>query len=420
MPIGGIQSSLSPTVSKKKSFYLSKNLEMSIVQLISILGSIPLFSMRTFLPAFLTALYLRFPEYFPGMPDLVPGTNDLFITRDWVLISLGSLSLLEIIGDKSTEIRNFMKDAETYLKPLLFFIVQLELMDETSVEVLEEVQWAAFDPLWILLGFGTLMVYWLASLRRDFISFLEDIDEDDNFYLSRISSWLEDSLVLFGFVLLIWTGIFMVALYAVTIAFLVFLKKRTDRKLEQQKIPCPNCEKRNFPFAVNCYSCKHPMPRVHKIGIFGQRKEDLVLNTKKHRLNLLSHRKCPNCGNQLKSTKLFQDCNLCGKSLFSSPSPSEFIEFQDKNFYRITGFSILLGFIPVVGFVVSAVLANVYLFSPYRKYIPTGSSFLTKLMIKFLTFLFFIFGIALGFVAAPVYIIMRYFIWKRRFKKQFA
>ncbi len=391
---------------------------MTFVQIVSILGMIPLFSMRTFLPAFLAALFLRYPQYFPGMGDIVSPATDSFITKDWVLYTLGGLSLLEIVGDKSTEIRNFLKDAETYLKPLIFFIINLNLLDEASVEVLGEVQWAAFDPLWILLLFGTLVVHWLAGLRRDFISFLEDVDEDDNFYISKISSWLEDSLVVFGFLLLIWLGLIMVAVYAAAIGFFILLKKRTERKLEQQKLACPNCGKMNLPFAVKCYNCKAPQPEVHQIGVFGQRKKELVSSLEKHRLHLASHRKCPDCGNKLKNTDLFQQCDLCGSTLFDSPTPKEYINYQDIKFYKLAGVSFLLGFIPIVGFVVSAVLANIYLFTPYRRYIPKGKSFLTKIFIKILTFLFFIFGIALGFIAAPVYIILRYFIWKRRFVKR--
>lgn len=388
---------------------------MSIAQIVTILGTIPLFSMRTFLPAFLAALFLSYPEYFPGMGDIAATSEGAFITRDWVLILLGILSLLEIIGDKSTEIRNLVKNAETYLKPLIFLVINLSLLDDASVEVLEEMQWAAFDPKWLLLGLGMLMVHWLAGLRRNFISFLEDIDDDDNFYIGRISSWMEDSLVLFGFFLLIWTGILMVALYAVAIALFVVIQKRYDRKLEKQKTLCPSCGSKNFPFAVQCYNCREMQPDIHRIGIFGQRKEALVSNIKEHQLKLLSHRKCPACGSKLESTNVHQDCSSCGEPIFASPGIKDFIRYQDRKFYKIGGLSFFLGFIPIVGFVVSGVMANVYLFSPYRRYLPRGSSFLTKLWIKFLTFLFFILGIALGFIAAPVYIIMRYIIWKRKF-----
>lgn len=388
---------------------------MSVVQIVTILGSIPLFSMRTFLPAFLAAIFLTYPEYFPGMGDTAPAPEGAFITRDWVLMVLGILSILEIIGDKSSEIRNLVKNAETYLKPLIFLVINLSLLDETSVEVLEEMQWAAFDPMWILLGFGMLVVHWLANLRRDFISFLEDIDEDDNFYIGRISSWVEDSLVLFGFILLIWTGIFMVAVYAVAIAMFVLMQKRYDRKLEQQKTICPTCREKNLPFAVKCFNCKAPQPEIHKIGIFGQRRKGIVQDVQQHQLKLLSHRKCPSCGSKLTSSTIHQKCSTCETQIFDSPGIKDFIKYQDKKFYKIGGLSFFLGFIPIVGFVISAVMANVYLFSPYRRYLPKGSSFLTKIWIKFLTFLFFLLGIALGFIAAPVYIIMRYLIWKRKF-----
>ncbi len=391
---------------------------MSVVQIVTILGSIPLFSMRTFLPAFLAALFLSYPEYFPGMGDITVVADDAFITRDWVLITLGILSILEIIGDKSTEIRNLVKNAETYLKPLIFLVINLSLLDEASVDVLEEMQWAGFDPMWILLLFGMLMVHWLAGLRRDFITFLEDVDEDDNFYIGKISSWLEDSLVLFGFLLLVWAGIVMVAIYAIAIAILVYLQKRYDRKLEQQKVDCPVCLEKNYPFAVECANCRNTLPQVQAVGIFGQRKEKLVSDIRQHRLKLISLKKCPSCGSNLRKTRFDQKCDSCGSQVSGSTGIKEFVSYQDRKFYKLTGISFLLGFIPIVGFVVSAVLANVYLFSPFRRYIPKGSSFLTKVFIKFITFLFFILGVALGFIAAPLYIIMRYFIWKRKFLRK--
>ncbi|MDT0688820.1 DUF4126 domain-containing protein [Salegentibacter sp. F188] len=391
---------------------------MSIVQIVTIIGSIPLFSLRTFLPAFLTALLLTYPEYFPGLEGVPAVSEEAFISRNWVLIVLGSLSLLEIIGDKNTDVRNLLKNAETYLKPIAFLAINLSLLDETSVEVLQEVQWAAFDPLWVVLAFGALMVHWLATLRRDFLDFLEDIDEDDNLFIGRITSWIEDSLVVFGFLLLIWTGIIMVILYATAIAFFVFIRKRYDKKLEEQKLKCFNCGEKNLPFAVKCVNCKKLQPQIYAIGIFGQKKEELIVNVEKHQLNLLSHRKCADCGNKLDSNRLFQNCHFCGNAHFQSPTVKEFIKNQDKKFYKIAGLSFLLGFVPVVGFLTSAVIANIHLFSPYRRYIPKGSSFLTKVFIKILTFLFFVVGIALGFIAAPVYIVLRYYIWKKKFQSR--
>lgn len=389
---------------------------MSLVQIVAILGSIPLFSLRTFLPAFLTALLLAYPEYFPGMDNVPPVPEDAFITRNWVIITLGLLSILEILGDKSTEIRNLMKNAQTYIKPVMFLLINLSLLDEASADVLREVQWAAaVDPNWLLLAFGTLTVYWLACLRRDFINFLENVDEDDNLYLNTISSWVEDSLVLFGFLLLILAGIVMVAVYAAGIAVILLLRKKYDQKLEQQKTICNDCGEKNLPFAVNCRHCQKLQPQIHRIGFFGQKKNSFITSVRKHRLNLLSHKRCPKCATKLEGNGRREVCKVCNHPVFSSPTSKEYVKYLDSRFIRITGLSFVLGFIPIAGFIISAVMANINLFTPYRRYLPKGTSFITKLFIKFLTFLFFLLGIALGFIAAPAYITLRYYIWKRRF-----
>ncbi|WP_282017706.1 hypothetical protein [Salegentibacter mishustinae] len=391
---------------------------MTVIQVVAALGMIPLFASRTFLPAFLTGIFITYPNIFPGMEGVAEVSDGSMLTRTWVLVSLGILSILEILADKNSDIRSLMNNAVTYFKPASYLIVSLGLIDESSVQILNEVQLAGFDPMWILFAFGMLAVHWLASLRRDFIEFLEDIDEDDNLFIGKIISWLEDSMVLFGFILLIWSGILMVILYTGLIAFLVYLRKKQEKKLEQQKIECSQCGERNMPFAVKCYKCGTKQSQVHQIGILGQRKSSLISNLEKHKINLISHRKCPNCGNKLKNREVFQKCECCQEELFKEPSLKTFTKSIDKKFYKIAGISFLLGFIPIVGFVISAVMANIYLFSPYRKYMPKGGSFITKLFIKFLTLVFFIFGIAFGFVAAPIYCIMRYYIWKGRFKSR--
>ncbi|WP_300436543.1 zinc ribbon domain-containing protein [Christiangramia sp.] len=391
---------------------------MSVIQVVAALGMIPLFASRTFLPAFLTGIFLTYPNLFPGMEGVDTVSDGNMLTKTWVLVTLGILSFFEILADKNPDIRSLMNNAVTYFKPASYLLVSLGLIDNSSLQILNEVQLAGFDPMWILFAFGMLAVHWLASLRRDFIEFLEDIDEDDNLFIGKIISWMEDSMVFFGFILLIWSGILMVILYAGLIALFVYIRKRQEKKLEEQEVECSHCGERNMPFAIKCFNCGTKQSRVHQIGIFGQKKDGLISNVKEHQINLISHRKCPSCGNKLQSREVFQKCEYCEEKLFNEPSLKTFTRSIDKKFYKIAGISFLLGFIPIVGFVISAVMANIYLFSPYRKYIPKGGSFITKMFIKFLTLLFFIFGVAFGFIAAPVYCIIRYYIWKERFKSQ--
>jgi Na+-transporting methylmalonyl-CoA/oxaloacetate decarboxylase gamma subunit len=390
---------------------------MTIATIVSTIGSIPLFSLRTFFPAFLFALFYTHPNLFPGLiEDAKPIEEGSFLAQNWLLILLGILSALEFIGDKIPEIKSIMKEAEPYMKPASYFAVEMGVINESGTEVINQVQWASFNPSWILIIFGMLSVYYLSSLRKDFIDFLQDIDEDDNLFIGQIISWLEDSLVLFGFLLLIWAGIAMVIIYIIIIVIFIYFRKKHERKVEKQKIECSNCNEKNTPFAVNCFNCSAKQNQIYEIGLLGQKQDKLAIDISQHQFNLLSHRRCPNCGNKIKKNTPNQTCTHCNTMLFENPSVKDFKKRIDKKFYKILVSSIILGFIPIIGFLVSAVLANFYLFAPYRKYISKKGSIITKLFINLLTFIFFLLGIAFGFIAAPIYCLMRYYIWKSKFE----
>ncbi len=390
---------------------------MTIASVVSTIGTIPLFSVRTFLPAFLTALFLKYPNIFPGIDE---GATQIetssFLANYWLLILLGVLSILEFVGDKITDVRLIMKEAEIYMRPASYLVVELGLLDQSASEVINQVHWASFNPMWLLVIFGTLCVYTLASIRKEFIEFLQDVDEDDNLFIGQFISWIEDSLVLFGFLLLIWAGITMTIIYGIIVITLIYWKKHNERKIEKQKSSCENCGEKILPFSINCFKCGKQQNKIFDIGILGQKKETLVFDVKDHQFNLLSHRRCSSCANKFESNSTQQVCKCCSKKLFSKSASEYFIKQLDKKFYKILFYSFLLGFIPVVGFIISAVMANIYLFSPYRKYISQKDNFLTKIFIRIVGLIFFIFGIAFGFLAAPAYCFMRYYIWKNEFK----
>ena len=83
---------------------------MNFAQVLSIVGTIPLFSMRTFFPAFLTVLFFTHPELFPGVSDAPQSANEMsFWAENWLLMVLGVLSILEFIGDKNPDIKYFLR-----------------------------------------------------------------------------------------------------------------------------------------------------------------------------------------------------------------------------------------------------------------------------------------------------------------------
>ena len=390
---------------------------MGYPQLLSIIGTIPLFSMRTFFPAFLTALFFAYPQLFPGVESVYAAGEDFtFLSQNWLLIVLGILSILEFIGDKNTDIRYFLREAEPYMKPASYLLMQFFIMSEGSSEVVEQINWAGFNPLLILSLIGTGAVYFLSKLRKKFLDFLTDIDADDNLFIGKIISWIEDSLVLFGFLLLIWTGVFMIICYLFVIAILIFIAKKYEKQAENDKIACKNCAAKIYPYAVDCQNCGTKNATVFNIGILGQRKINLIDDIDNHRLNLIAQRRCPKCATKFDKRNVTQICSSCGTVLFDDPNRKQFVKYLNRKFYVILGISFVVGFVPILGFVVSASLVSIYLLSPYRKYISKSGTLLSRIMIKILTLILFIFGAGLGFIAAPLYAIIRYYIIRSQFK----
>lgn len=390
---------------------------MSFPQLISIIGTIPLFSMRTFFPAFLTALFFAHPEWFPGVADASQvGESASFLAQNWLVIILGILTILEFLADKNSDVNYFLHEAEPYMKPISYLLIQFFIMSDNSVETLNQINWAGFNPLIVIAIFGTGAVYFLARLRKKFLDFLGDIDEDDNLYLAKIISWIEDSLIVFGFLLLIWAGFVMIIVYAIFIGLFLYLRKLNEKRIEKEKNDCPNCGAKVFPFAINCQQCGFEQNSIFEIGIFGQRRTRLISNIKKHKFNLLSQRRCPVCATKSEIRTTNQTCSACGSAFFESPNVNEYIRFHDRKFYIILIFSAFIGMIPIVGFVISASLVGINLLSPYRKYISKSGTFFSKLLIRLITVIFFIMGVGFGFIAAPVYCIIRYTVIKNQFR----
>jgi hypothetical protein len=394
---------------------------MNFAQLISILGTIPLFSMRTFFPAFLTALFFAHPEWFPGISsadDIVVYSG--FWDQHWLVIVLGVLTVLEFIGDKNTDVRKFLHEAEPYMKPLSYLLVQFFALNAQNTEIIESIQFAGFNPLILLAVVGSGAVYFLSLMRKKVLSWLRDIDEDDNFYIGRLISWMEDSLIFFGFVLLVWTGVFMVILYAMLVGLFFLLRHLYAKQVEKSKVSCDSCGKKIFPFAVKCEHCGHVQNEIKSIGLLGNARKKTVMDVYKHRVQLLAQRRCPDCGNKSTTKSVHQTCNVCNAKFFENPGIEDFISYHDRKFYIILVISVVLGFIPILGFVASAAITGVHLLAPYRRYISDAENFFARILIKIVTILFFILGAGAGFIAAPIYCLIRYNIVKNQFRLKYG
>lgn len=393
---------------------------MNINHLITIIGTIPLFSLRTFFPAFLMALFFAHPEWFPNISNNADiYANENFWQQNWLVILLGTLSLLEFIADKNSSLRIFLHEAEPYMKPISYLAIQIFALNANNTQVLNSIQWAGFNPLIILAFVATFVVYFLANIRKNTLNWLKNVDFDDSLKIGNIISWIEDSLITFGFILLIISGIFMIIIYSIIILIAFLIRRYYKIKVEKSKIKCSNCSNKVFPFAVFCQYCNAKNENIKNISILGNVKQSSVKNLKSHQINLLSQHRCPNCGTISKNNKTLPKCKECNTEFFVEPSIEEFIQAQQSLFLKALALSFILGFIPFLGFIISSAYTNIYVISPFKRYLTNFNSALVNIVSKLMFFIFILFGTVLGFLAAPLFCFIKYYMVKNQFLKKY-
>jgi len=65
------------------------------------------------------------------------------------------------------------------------------------------------------------------------------------------------------------------------------------------------------------------------------------------------------------------------------------------------------------------VLTDIILLAPYRRYLSNINNFFIKILYRLIFIILVFLGIALGFIAAPLYCGIKYLIVKDRFVKKF-
>ena len=390
---------------------------MSIAVLLHAVGTIPLFASRAFLPAFLTSLLFRFPNLVPFTQVDAPSA-ELFITKTPVIIVLGILAVLEILADKNTDIKTIWLQGEPFLKPLIYSVMLLGVVDNDSEAIMQGIYQAGMGE-YVMVFFTAGAVYGLTVLRASIQQWLLEIDSDGSLFLNFIFSSIEDTFVFFGFLWLLISGTTAIIFFALVVGILYLWQRKIKANEEKQKIVCSSCQHKNPPFALECCNCHAPQDEIYKIGFLGQKKDQQIdkaaSDRKKQMLSLIAQERCGFCANKT-SKKI---CPTCKKEhvLNSSENRKAYVMFVQKRYALWLPLSIALGFIPVVGIAIAVMGANLYVFAPLKRQIPAVKAVGVQILTKLLIFLVIFFGSVAGFILAPLYCSIRFFMWRTAFVK---
>ncbi len=398
---------------------------MDLTALIHALSASGLFSARAFLPAFVTALLLRFGPELPLLQDLpilqgVSGVPTWF-THDATLIGLGVLALAEILAVKTETGEEVLDLMERYLKPAMAVLCCLGVLSVRDRQVVEGLVSPAAeaglaDGLWAL-GNG-LLVAWMTGLRAHFRELFKAIDEDDDLGWRQLASWFEDLAVSGGLLVLVFYPLLMLVLLGVALGALQVVSLLLNRLEERRRGACPACGKAMHRSALCCPGCGQGQDHPADVGFFGQSLDSPAPDRAALSLHLAERRRCPRCAERLPLRRPHQACPGCGHDPFADAVFRErYLAMVGRRLVPALGLGFLCSLVPVLGLVPGVIVCRQALTGPFSRYLPGGRRLLARwgLRLVFVVLLSIQWLPVVGGVVVPLIGALGFVVYRRAF-----
>jgi len=396
---------------------------MSLPLLIQGLGSIGIFSSRAFLPAFATALLLRFGPQVPwlahaGLLQHVRGVP-MWFTSDTSLVILGLLSVLELSAERVPEAKTFLDEFHDYLKTGMAILTFLGVLGASDRALAQGVVGAA-GPIEYLPALAVGAGTFLASKARGLaIGPLSETDEDDDLGLQGVLRWVEDVWGALGPVALILLPLLTLALFGVALVILLLAGRYVESREGAKQVPCTNCGQLIYASATACPHCRAPNKEPRAVGLLGGTK-DVLADPATHPYRLVAVKRCPVCATRLKRRTVQQTCEACGSTVMDDPLfAQQYIAFIDRRVPLVCVVCFVLGLIPVLGVIPAVVFYRLKIIAPFRRYIPRGRNFLLRWGIRLVSLILVAFQWVplLGGLLLPAMALINYGAYRNAFKK---
>lgn len=349
---------------------------MSLPLLLQGLGSVGVFAARAFLPAFVTALLLRFGPQVPRLAHygLLPQVRDVptWFTSDAALLVLGLLAALELVAERVPEAQAILDAVHDYLKAGMAALTYLGVLGATDRAVVAPMvrQAGIGDTLPVLaIGAG---VFLASRLRGAVLGPLGEADEDDDLGLQGLIRWAGDLWGGLGPVALIVFPLLTLAAFGLAVLLLVVIERRLEARWQRSQVPCIQCGQPLHASAPTCPHCHAAVKEPRDVGLLGQPKaRPADLRSLPYRL--VAVKRCPACATRLQRRAVRQTCEACGHRLMDEPSFARgYIASIDRRVPVVLVACFLLGLIPVLGVIPGVILYRLTIVAPFRRYIPPG------------------------------------------------
>jgi Zn finger protein HypA/HybF involved in hydrogenase expression len=385
------------------------------------LGSIGLFPARIFLPAFITALLLRFGPHVPliahaGLLGHVHNEPAWF-TSNISLIVFGALSVLEILGQKNPEARHILHEFDAYLKAGLAALTSLGVISATDASFVKQTVHQASFLDYVLPLVAALGTFRVSQLRRDVLQPLHEHVEGT--HLDRLISWAEESWVAFGALVMVVFPVLMLLIVAVATGVLMLVRRRMRVAEEHARIPCGQCGTPVYACAMACPKCRKPVDQPCEVGFLGHSKPYPADDLADHPYRLVEKKRCPVCATHLKSRQPHQTCGACGQAVPADAAFAEaYLDHVAQRLPTVLGICFLFSLVPIVGLIAGAVYYRMALVLPFSQYLPFGRRFLLNWGIRLLFLFLAIFQIVplLGGLVVPLMALVSFTMYRNSYR----
>ena len=397
---------------------------MDLSSLFFMTGATGFFASRAFIPAFFTAVFLRYGHFFSLIGDLefvkATGAEPTWFTNNWTILALGVLSLLEVGATKIPEAQEALDGFHKYAKTGMAALAALGVLGSRDVDFIGTTISQANVLDMTVGGVVAAVVFGISTLRSGLLELLILSDPDDDLGIRTLISWFEDLWASFGIFLLILYPLVMIAILGVVLGFLFAARKWAEYKEEKSKIPCQSCQQPIYACATECPNCHTAVPSPKDIGFFGQTVERAAQAGKEHELRMVSKRRCPKCATRVTKKRLPQPCPVCQHAILGDPADQAAYTGKVRNrLPKVLGITFLLSLVPVLGIIPGVIYYRIQLIAPFRSYIPASTGFLLKWVVRLLFILLISLQLVpgLGGFMVPLMALISYGLYSGYFSK---
>lgn len=398
---------------------------MDLTSLTFLAGASGFFTSRAFIPAFFTAVFLRYGHLFPGLGSLefiqATGSEPTWFTNNWTILALGVLSILEVGATKIPEAQEVLDDFHKYAKTGMGALAAMGVLGSRDIAFIENTISQANVLDMGISGIFAAAIFFFNTLRSGFMDMLAMADPDDDLGIRTLISWFEDIWSSVGVYLLILYPLLIISVLAVILGLLFLARKWAEYKEDKARVPCPSCHELIYACANECPHCHTPIPAPKDVGFFGQTVDRPAQVGAEHELRLVSKRRCSRCATRVEERHLPQTCAACGHEILGDPARQEaYIAKVRQRLPKVLGISFLMSLVPVLGIIPGIIYYRIQLVAPFRTYIPASSGFALKWVVRLLFILLISLQIVpgLGGFMVPIMALVSYSLYSGYFKRQ--